>query len=107
MRLRSALILGSRKTKAPSFVRSSTTLFTAALTSYSVNSLVGRVTAGVAAAGAAAAGEDAAGEAVSFARPLATKNSLAFWMFSVGFLRKASFGDSLLEQLIEQSVFTT
>src|SRR4249919_2406336 len=55
MRWRSALSFGSRNTKAPSLVRSSTTFFTAAFTSSSVNSLVGPVAAG-AAAGATAAG---------------------------------------------------
>src|SRR6476620_6431684 len=50
-RWRSALSFGSRNTKAPSLVRSSTTFFTAAFTSSSVNSLVGQV----AAAGAAGA----------------------------------------------------
>src|SRR6476619_3174261 len=55
MRWRSALSFGSRNTKAPSLVRSSTTFFTAAFTSSSVNSLVGPVAAEVAAAGAAVA----------------------------------------------------
>src|SRR6478752_1644310 len=54
MRWRSALSFGSRNTKAPSLVRSSTTFFTAALTSSSVKFLVGPVAAG-AAAGAAGA----------------------------------------------------
>src|SRR6476619_1974067 len=54
MRWRSALSFGSRNTKAPSLVRSSTTFFTAAVTSSSVNSLVAPVAAG-AAAGAAGA----------------------------------------------------
>src|SRR6476619_1315234 len=55
IRWRSALSFGSRNTKAPSLVRSSTTFFTAAFTSSSVNSLVGPVAAEVAAAGAAVA----------------------------------------------------
>src|SRR4249919_2727062 len=56
MRWRSALSFGSRNTKAPSLVRSSTTFFTAALTSSSVKFLVVPVSAEVAAAGATAAG---------------------------------------------------
>src|SRR6478672_338578 len=55
-RRRSALSFGSRNTKAPSLVRSSTTFFTAALTSSSVKFLVLPVAAEVAAAGATAAG---------------------------------------------------
>src|SRR4249920_3864344 len=56
MRWRSALSFGSRNTKAPSLVRSSTTFFTAALTSSSVKLLVGPVAPEVAAAGATEAG---------------------------------------------------
>src|SRR5262245_50862059 len=56
-RWRSALSFGSRNTKAPSLIRSSTTFFTAALTSSSVKLLVGPLTVGAALSlGAAGAG---------------------------------------------------
>src|SRR5207344_2814514 len=70
MRWRSALSFGSRNTKAPSLVRSSTTFFTAALTSSSVKFLVLPVAAALA---------------------LAARKSCAFLMLASAFLRKVSF----------------